>query len=86
MNETLSNSIPPSDDDLQPEYRFDYRKAKPNRFAAGNVAKLKVTDLVCPSRWVAAWRGWRSYNRLVRSREGWYGGSVVLPPVDWATG
>jgi hypothetical protein len=46
MNETLSNPIPPSDDDLQPEYRFDYRKAKPNRFAAGNnVEKLKVVVL-----------------------------------------
>jgi hypothetical protein len=22
-------------DDLRPEYKFDYRKAKPNRFAAG---------------------------------------------------
>jgi len=23
----------PADDDLRPEYHFDYRKAKPNRFA-----------------------------------------------------
>ena len=46
MNETPSNPIPPSNDDLQPEYRFDYRKAKPNRFAVGNnVEKLKVVVL-----------------------------------------
>jgi hypothetical protein len=46
MNETPSNPISPSDDDLQPEYRFDYRKAKPNRFAAGNnVERLKVVVL-----------------------------------------
>ena len=25
----------PSDDELLPEYRFDYSKAKPNRFATG---------------------------------------------------
>lgn len=48
MDEILSNPIPLSDDDLQPEYRFDYRKAKPNRFVAGNhVEKLKV--VVIPS-------------------------------------
>jgi hypothetical protein len=46
MNETSSSSIPPSGDDLQPEYRFDYQKAKPNRFAVGNsVEKLKVVVL-----------------------------------------
>ena len=29
-------------DDLQPEYRFDYRKAKPNRF----VARMKNEPLI----------------------------------------
>jgi hypothetical protein len=34
------------EDDLQPEYRFDYQKAKPNRFAIeNNVEKLKVVVL-----------------------------------------
>ncbi|WP_240966462.1 hypothetical protein [Nodosilinea sp. P-1105] len=38
--------MPPSEDDLQPEYRFDYQKAKPNRFAVGHdVEKLKVVVL-----------------------------------------
>jgi hypothetical protein len=29
-----ANQTPKIDEDMQPEYRFDYRKAKPNRFAA----------------------------------------------------
>jgi hypothetical protein len=35
-----SNSAPsePVQDDLLPEYRFDYRDAKPNRFAGGATA------------------------------------------------
>lgn len=34
------------DDDLQPEYRFEYHKEKPNLFATGNnVEKLKVVVL-----------------------------------------
>ncbi|MGG6239452.1 hypothetical protein ACQ4N7_12560 [Nodosilinea sp. AN01ver1] len=45
MNEMASNPMPSSEDDLQPEYRFDYQKAKPNRFAVRNVEKLKVVVL-----------------------------------------
>lgn len=46
MNETPSNPMPNPEDDLQPEYRFDYQKAKPNRFAARNQAEnLKVVVL-----------------------------------------
>ena len=41
-----SSPMPSSEDDLQPEYRFDYQKAKPNRFAIRNdVEKLKVVVL-----------------------------------------
>jgi hypothetical protein len=36
MNETPFEKSQNSDDELQPEYRFDYQKAKPNRFAARN--------------------------------------------------
>jgi hypothetical protein len=32
-------------DDLRPEYRFDYRKAKPNRFAARFRAGSRVVVL-----------------------------------------
>ncbi|MEY3299056.1 MAG: hypothetical protein RLZZ597_2316 [Cyanobacteriota bacterium] len=46
MVEKSSNSMPISEDDLQPEYRFDYREVKPNRFAVGkNVEKVKVIVL-----------------------------------------
>ncbi|MGF2039994.1 MAG: hypothetical protein RMZ43_032640 [Nostoc sp. CmiVER01] len=34
MNETPFEKSQNSDDELQAEYRFDYQKAKPNRFAA----------------------------------------------------
>ncbi|MEH1937469.1 MAG: hypothetical protein V7L14_27940 [Nostoc sp.] len=33
MNETPFEKSQNSDDELQAEYRFDYQKAKPNRFA-----------------------------------------------------
>jgi hypothetical protein len=33
MNETPFEKSQNSDDELQAEYRFDYHKAKPNRFA-----------------------------------------------------
>ncbi|MEH2210146.1 hypothetical protein [Nostoc sp.] len=34
MNETPFEKLQNSDDELQAEYRFDYQKAKPNRFAS----------------------------------------------------
>ncbi|NJL54724.1 hypothetical protein HC928_05660 [bacterium] len=38
--------MPISDDDLQSEYRFDYRKARFNRFAVkDNVGKLKYEPI-----------------------------------------
>nr|WP_228052296.1 hypothetical protein [Nodosilinea sp. LEGE 07298] len=41
-----SDPISSPEDDLQPEYRFDYQKAKPNRFAARNQAEnLRVVVL-----------------------------------------
>ncbi len=33
---------PSEQDDLQPEYQFDYHKAKPNRFAAAGKARMVV--------------------------------------------
>ena len=33
MNKTPLNESSNSEDELLPEYRFDYKKAKPNRFA-----------------------------------------------------
>ena len=37
-------------DELRPEYKFDYRKAKPNRFAA------KVKKGSALSSWILSWR------------------------------
>jgi len=43
----VSSSAPsePDQDDLLPEYRFDYRKAKPNRFT-GEGSKTEVTVIL----------------------------------------
>ena len=45
----LSNSKPRAkrSDDMQPEYDFDYSKAKPNRFA-GRIAKDRTVVLLDP--------------------------------------
>jgi hypothetical protein len=46
MNKTPSEKPQNSDDDLTPEYRFDYRKAKSNRFAdRQDQDRLKVVVL-----------------------------------------
>ncbi len=47
MNKTPFNESPnPEDEDeLLPEYQFDYKKAKPNRFASGS-AQWQMTDVV----------------------------------------
>jgi hypothetical protein len=42
-NNSSSESTGTPDDDLEPEYRFDYRKAKPNRFAAAG-GRVVVLD------------------------------------------
>jgi len=36
MNKTPFDQPSNSEDELLPEYRFDYKKAKPNRFANRN--------------------------------------------------
>jgi hypothetical protein len=50
---------------LRPEYRFDYRKAKPNRFAAqmshGAVAVVLEPDVA------AVFKSSKSVNALLRS-------------------
>ena len=43
MKKTLpSKTRPPISDDLRPEYDFDYRKARPNRFASRKKDRLVV--------------------------------------------
>ena len=43
-----STSVPsePEQDDLLPEYRFDYRRAKPNRFASEGAKRKELTVLL----------------------------------------
>jgi hypothetical protein len=46
MSKTPSDHPQNSEDELLPEYRFDYEKAKPNRFAVGHkMQKLTVVVL-----------------------------------------
>ncbi|MEW5860536.1 MAG: hypothetical protein AB1861_24635 [Cyanobacteriota bacterium] len=46
MNKTPFDQPSNSEDELLPEYRFDYKKAKPNRFAdRGRKRKLTVVVL-----------------------------------------
>jgi hypothetical protein len=46
MSKTPSDHTQNSEDELLPEYRFDYEKAKPNRFATGcKTQKLTVVVL-----------------------------------------
>jgi hypothetical protein len=45
MNKTPFNESPNSEDELLPEYQFDYKKAKSNRFASGSDQR-QMTDIV----------------------------------------
>ena len=45
MNKTPFDQPSNSEDELLPEYRFDYKKAKPNRFA-NRSGKPKLTVVV----------------------------------------
>ncbi len=46
MSAIPSDHLPSSEEDLLAEYRFDYRKAKPNRFAVSHeTTKLRVVVL-----------------------------------------
>lgn len=48
MKKRPFDESPNSDDELLPEYHFDYQKAKPNRFAAQS-GKPKMTVVVLDS-------------------------------------
>lgn len=43
---TVKRRGPPAGDDLRPEYKFDYSKSRPNRFAksAGEGCRMIVLD------------------------------------------
>jgi hypothetical protein len=54
-----------SRDDLKPEYRFDYRKAKPNRFAAA-IPENAVAVVLEPDV-AAVFKSSEAVNSLLRS-------------------
>ena len=45
MNKMPFNESPNSDDDMLPEYHFDYQQAKPNRFATRSGKKMTIVVL-----------------------------------------
>ena len=65
MKKTLSSKKSKDKDDLKDEYRFDYRKAKPNRFAAamseGTVAVVLERDVA------AVFKSSEAVNSFLRS-------------------
>ena len=64
--EKASGSKPrPPRDDMRREYRFDYRKARPNRFAA--ILKGGTTAVVLDPDVASVFESPESVNRLLRS-------------------
>ena len=65
MKKTASSKKSKDTDDLKSEYRFDYRKAKPNRFAAvmskGTVAVVLEPDVA------AVFKSAEAVNSFLRS-------------------
>jgi hypothetical protein len=65
LKKTLSSKKSKDTDDLKNEYRFDYRKAKPNRFAAamseGTVAVVLERDVA------AVFKSSEAVNSFLRS-------------------
>ncbi|NEQ85824.1 MAG: hypothetical protein F6K26_38705 [Moorea sp. SIO2I5] len=45
MNKTPFSESPDFDDEMLPEYQFDYRKAKPNRFASKSDKTMNIVVL-----------------------------------------
>jgi hypothetical protein len=46
MNKASTSAREPDQEDLLSEYRFDYRKAKPNRFAGEGEKKKEVSIIL----------------------------------------
>ncbi len=60
---SISNENKTTDDDLLPEYDFDYRKAKPNRFALGEDQRVIILD----SDIAEYFKDSESVNRILRA-------------------
>jgi hypothetical protein len=66
MSKTPSDYTQNSEDELLPEYRFDYEKAKPNRFAASH-KKQKLTVVVLDEDVAQVFTTPESVNKVLRA-------------------
>jgi hypothetical protein len=66
MNETPFEKSQNFDDELQPEYRFDYQKAKPNRFSARSGTQ-KLTVVVLDEDVAQVFTTPESVNKVLRA-------------------
>jgi hypothetical protein len=65
MKGTSSRRKKPAPDGTRPEYRFDYRKARPNRFA--DRMKASTVAVVLDPDVASVFRSSESVNSLLRS-------------------
>jgi len=66
MKKTLSRrKARPAQDEMRREYRFDYRKARPNRFAP--LMKGKTVAVVLDADVASVFQSSESVNALLRS-------------------
>ncbi|HEY9599577.1 MAG TPA: hypothetical protein V6D33_18085 [Cyanophyceae cyanobacterium] len=66
MSKTPSDHTHNSEDELLPEYQFDYEKAKPNRFAAGHKPQ-KLTVVVLDEDVAQVFTTPESVNKVLRA-------------------
>ncbi len=67
MKKASSRKRRASRDDMRREYRFDYTKARPNRFAAVLINKRRTTAVVLDPDVASVFESPESVNRLLRS-------------------
>lgn len=65
MNKTPFDQPSNSEDELLPEYQFDYKKAKPNRFATRS-GKPKLTVVVLDEDVAKVFSTSESVNKVLR--------------------
>jgi hypothetical protein len=66
MSKTPSDHTQNSEDELLPEYGFDYAKAKPNRFAVGHKTQ-KLTVVVLDEDVAQVFTTPESVNKVLRA-------------------
>ncbi|NES00456.1 MAG: hypothetical protein F6J86_42850 [Symploca sp. SIO1B1] len=66
MNETPFDNPSNSEDDLLPEYQFDYKKAKPNRFAHRS-GKQELTVVVLDKDVAEVFPTSEAVNKVLRA-------------------